>query len=131
MIQTTLFAGGLSAIREQALFDKVQSVLNQPNAQASQISIIAEGLPSGSSPLDELSTHPQLHIVRLAPACLCCAGNLVLKVHLNRVITRAKRNSAVPFLFISLVDAQHLAQLQSQLSQAPLDQHLRLISDSW
>ena len=131
MIQTTLFAGGLPAIREQALFDKVQSVLNQPNAQASQISIIAEGLPSGSSPLDELSTHPQLHIVRLAPACLCCAGNLVLKVHLNRVITRAKRNSAVPFLFISLVDAQHLAQLQSQLSQAPLDQHLRLISDSW
>lgn len=131
MIQTTLFAGGLSAIREQALFDKVQSVLNQPNAQASQISIIAEGLPSGSSPLDELSTHPQLHIVRLAPACLCCAGNLVLKVHLNRVIVRAKRNSAVPFLFISLVDAQHLAQLQSQLSQAPLDQHLRLISDSW
>jgi hypothetical protein len=129
MIQTTLFAGGLPAIREQALFDKVQSVLNQPNAQASQISIIAEGLPSGSSPLDELSTHPQLHIVRLAPACLCCAGNLVLKVHLNRVITRAKRSNSAQYLFIQLIDPQHLPQLHSQLMQAPLDRYLRLTAD--
>lgn len=129
MIQTALFAGGLPAEREQALFDKIQRLLNQPNAQDSHISLIIEGLPSGSSPLDELSNLPHVHIVRLAPACLCCAGNLVLKIHLNRVITRAKRSNSAQFLFVQLLDPQHLPQLHSQLKQAPLDQYLQLTAD--
>lgn len=82
---------------------------------------ILEGLPDPRSPLtpsDSLAVH------RIASGCVCCTGNLVLRVTLNRVLrSRPER------LFIGLASTEHLDQLRSWLQQAPYDQLLELTSD--
>ncbi len=61
----------------------------------------------------------QVH--RIAPGCLCCAGNLVLRVTLNRLLRRPPAQ-----LFISLADATHVDRLRAMLEAAPYDALLRL-----
>ncbi len=112
-------------MREQALFNAISPLL----AQSIACTVLLEGLASGNSPLDQLDSQPLLQLTRLAPACLCCAGNLVLNVHINRCITRSRRQANSQRLFISLADATHLPQLRAQLIAAPWDQHLQLNPD--
>lgn len=83
--------------------------------------VILEGLPDPRSPLTPSDT---LALHRIASGCVCCAGNLVLRVTLNRVLrSRPER------LFIGLSSTEHLDQLRSWLQQAPYDQLLELTSD--
>ena len=82
---------------------------------------ILEGLPTGRTILDP-SDNLLLH--RVAPACLCCTGNLVLRVTLNRILRlRPDR------LLIGVANLDHLDQLRSWLQNPPYDQLLELTPD--
>jgi hypothetical protein len=111
---TTLVTGATAAAREAA----IAAALAPQQAAA----IILEGLADGNSPLvyDE-SAGAQLQVLRIAPGCLCCAGNLVLRVTLNRLLRRPPAQ-----LFIGLADATHVDRLRTMLAMAPYDALLRL-----
>lgn len=88
---------------------------------------ILEGLSDGQSPLADLADQgnsPSLQLIRIAPGCLCCAGNMILKVTLNRLLRRPPAR-----LFISLADATHVETLRAWLASAPYDTLLRLDAD--
>jgi len=116
----TLVTGARAAQRERAI--------DAAMAPGSETVIILEGLAEGDSPLaayadlPEGSWRPTIH--RIAPGCLCCAGNLVLRVTLNRILRRPPAQ-----LFISLADPTHLGQLRASLSAAPYDTLLCLGAD--
>ena len=110
-VTTTLVIGATASAREQAIAAR----LHQSGALAA---VILEGLPDGS-PLLEAS--PTLLIDRIAPGCLCCTGNLVLRVTLNRLLRQRPMR-----LFIGVARSEHLDQLRSWLGSAPYDQLLEL-----
>jgi hypothetical protein len=111
-LATTIVAGGTPASREQA----IAAVLDP----AIPTAVILEGLPSGTL---LLAPSPTLDLARIAPGCLCCAGNLVLRVTLNRML-RHNARARPRRLFIALADATHVDQLRSWLSLTPYDQLL-------
>ena len=116
MIHTTLVTGATAAARENAIAAAL--VPGQSTA------IILEGMADGNSRLvydesDPTAWQPQ--VLRIAPGCLCCAGNLVLRVTLNRLLRRPPAQ-----LFISLADATHADRLRAMLATAPYDALLRL-----
>jgi len=113
----TLVTGASARAREAAIAASL-SDLHQDGEQA----IILEGLASGTSPLDDLPAGPS--VARIAPGCLCCTGNLVLRVTLNRLLRRRPSR-----IFIGVADSEHLDQLRSWLHSEPYDQLLRLTSD--
>ena len=117
-VATTLVTGPGARAREQAILSALQHAGAGPAHQA----IILEGLPSGDSPLDTFSPPPQL--ARIAPGCLCCTGNLVLRVTLNRMLRQRPER-----LFIGLARGEHLDQLRSWLQAEPYDQLLTLTPD--
>jgi hypothetical protein len=113
----TLVTGPGAAAREAAIAAHL-SDLHEDCAQA----IILEGLASGSSPLDDLPSGQT--VARIAPGCLCCTGNLVLRVTLNRLLRQRPRR-----IFIGVADSEHLDQLRSWLQSEPYDQLLTLTAD--
>ncbi|MEW7851194.1 GTPase [Massilia aurea] len=137
---TSLVTGSTAAAREGAIaaalatpFDSSSSsVTGLPgDGSASPLSrlpapavpfdaVILEGLGVASMPLE---TGPGLQVMRIAPGCLCCDGNLVLRVTLNRLLRQRPRR-----LFIGLASSEHLDQLRSWLAAPPYDQLLALDS---
>lgn len=113
----TLVTGSGAAAREAA----IAAHLSDPHEEGTQ-AVILEGLASGTSPLDGLA--PGLALARIAPGCLCCTGNLVLRVTLNRLLRQRPRR-----IFIGVADGGHLDQLRSWLEAEPYDQLLRLTSE--
>ncbi|TFW09254.1 GTPase [Oxalobacteraceae bacterium OM1] len=111
---TTLVLGADIAAREAAIAARLPR--DVPTA------IILEGIPTGGSPLDEAM--PSLHVARIAPACLCCTGNLTLRVTLNRLLRQRPQR-----LFISLANAEHLERLRAFLAAPPYDALLVLTQD--
>ena len=82
---------------------------------------ILEGLPDGRL---QLVSSENLVLQRVTPSCLCCSGNLVLRVTLNRILRlRPER------LFIGVASLDHLDQLRSWLQAPPYDQLLELTPD--
>ena len=116
MTPTTLVCGGRSGEREAA----IAAALTPGLATV----IIAEGLGGGLADMPPAGTAPGVQLVRIAPGCLCCAGNLILRVTLNRILRRPPAQ-----LFISLADAAHVGALRASLSQAPYQQLLLLQPD--
>ena len=112
-VPATIVHGATAAVREAAVGASLVS---------GQISAaILEGLPDGQSYLD---SSDKLLLHRVAPACLCCTGNLVLRVTLNRILRlRPDR------LFIGVAGQDHLDQLRSWLRSSPYDQLLLLTPD--
>jgi hypothetical protein len=110
----TLVTGGA---RESAIAAQLQAQPHQPGATA----VILEGLADGRSPLVPSDS---LLIARIAPGCLCCTGNLVLRVTLNRLLRQHPLR-----LFIGVARSEHLDQLRSWLGSAPYDQLLDLTPD--
>jgi hypothetical protein len=113
VIAATLVAGASAVARERAIAADLAAGI--PTA------VILEGIPTGNPILDP---SPTLQLHRLAPGCLCCTGNLVLRVTLNRVL-----RTPVQRLYIGLANAAHLDQLRSWLSVTPYDQLLELGPD--
>lgn len=125
--RVTLVAGGKAGQRE--------ALIAAALAPGQSGAVILEGLADASSALAALaggaSAHPANaaampsdasghagaaaqvlpQITRIAPGCLCCAGNLVLRVTLNRLLRRPPAQ-----LFISLADATHIEQLRLWLA---------------
>jgi hypothetical protein len=112
---TTLVVGATAAAREAA----IAAELAQPHGISA---VILEGLAPGNSPLD--TNPPDLPLARIAPACMCCAGNLVLRVTLNRLLRQRPER-----LFIGVAQSEHLDQLRSWLQTRPYDQLLLLTPD--
>lgn len=86
--------------------------------------LILEGLPDGTTALDSVADRNNVHIARIAPGCLCCTGNLTMRVTLNRILRQAPAR-----LFISLATATHLEQIRRFLQQPPYDKLLVLTKD--
>jgi len=100
----------------------IAPALHDPSTPRDDVSaVILEGL-SGGRAVIEISE--KILISRIAPGCLCCAGNLVMRVTLNRLLRQRPAR-----LFIGVADTAHLDQLRSWLSSAPYDQLLALTPD--
>ena len=118
----TLVSGGRAAGREAAIA--------QALAPGELAAVILEGLADGNAILADLagqaspSSSFPLQLLRIAPGCLCCSGNLVLRVTLNRLLRHPPAR-----LFISLADATHIEQLRAWLTASPYDVLLALQAD--
>jgi hypothetical protein len=113
VIATTLVAGGSARARELAISSRLETPASGPGIPTA---IILEGLPDGSP---VIAAGERLSIARIAPGCLCCSGNLVLRVTLNRALRSAPQR-----LFIGLADVEHADRLRSWLQATPYDQLL-------
>jgi G3E family GTPase len=124
-VAVTLVTGATARAREAAI---AAIVANPHQIGAAQVSpgtdteaVILEGLADAQS---SLVPSPSLLISRIAAGCLCCAGNLVLRVTLNRLLRQRPQR-----LFIGVARSEHLDQLRSWLQHAPYDQLLELMPD--
>lgn len=116
MTLTSLVMGGRATDREAVILRNIDSNLHT--------AIILEGLPDGRSELDTLAPSPNLNIARIAPGCMCCVGNMIMRVHLNRMLrTKPAR------LYISVANSEHIEQLRLFLTQTPYDTLLSLTDD--
>jgi len=130
---TVLVTGASAAAREQAIAALLAA--SPPSALASDPdapravegttvpsqdlnAVILEGLGVAATPLE---SGPGLQVLRIAPGCLCCDGNLVLRVTLNRLLRQRPGR-----LFIGVASSEHLDQLRSWLAAPPYDQLLAL-----
>ena len=116
MTLTSLVIGARAKDREAVILSNLNPSL--------QTAIILEGLPDGNSAIDTLASSPNLTIVRIAPGCMCCVGNMIMRVHLNRMLrTQPER------LYISVANSEHIDQLRLFLSEAPYDSLMSLTDD--
>ena len=125
---TFLVVGASAAAREQAIAALLAippAIASDPGAPGAGAdtsrdfsAVILEGLGVAATPLE---TGPGLQVVRIAPGCLCCDGNLVLRVTLNRLLRQRPGR-----LFLGLASSEHLDQLRSWLAAPPYDQLLAL-----
>jgi len=111
MIHLTLVTGKQAALREAA----IAAALSQERKTA----LILEGLPTGTNLI--FGDAVQLMQVRIAPGCLCCTGNLTLRVTLNRILRQKPED-----IYISLANDTHIEQLKEFLRSPPYDGLLRL-----
>ena len=113
---TTVVFGGTYAAREAAIAAALRA--SQHSAA------ILEGLPDGKagSPLDSALAPDDIR--RIAPGCLCCAGNLTMRVTLNRVLRHPPQR-----LFISLAHGEHLEQIHAFLAMPSYQPLLTLTPD--
>jgi hypothetical protein len=117
-VAATLVTGPSARAREAAIAAHLAATPHDPATTA----IILEGLAPGSSPLDALPE--ACRPARIVSGCLCCAGNLVLRVTLNRLLRRRPER-----VFIGVAAGEHLGQLRSWLESEPYDQLLTLTPD--
>ena len=121
-LPTWLVTGPRASVRESAI-----AALLEPGVPSA---IILEGLADGGSALvldnavEDTPAKYAANVIRIAPGCLHCSGNLVLRVTLNRVLRRPPAR-----LYISLASAEHLELLREWLSGAPYDVLLTLQPD--
>ncbi len=113
MTLATLVAGATAQQREAAIADALDS--------AQTTALILEGLPDARSPLTAVAG---LRIARIAPGCICCSGNLTMRVTLNRLLRQRPQR-----LFISLATSTHLAAIRRFLTTTPYDALLQLTKD--
>lgn len=118
MTLTTLVTGATAVAREDAIAGSAKPDL--------VTALILEGLPGNSSRLDALvqSSSHLFHIVRIAPGCLCCTGNLTMRVMLNRMLRLHPRH-----LYIGLATSAHLDNIRAFLRESPYNNLLELTKD--
>jgi hypothetical protein len=116
VVRATLVTGASAAQREQAIAARLE-----PHCQTA---VILEGFPDGTSPLQNLEHSSHVKIFRIAAGCLCCTGNLVMRVTLNRILRDPPQR-----FFLSIADASHIEALRNFLTAAPYDELLVLTED--
>jgi G3E family GTPase len=112
----TLVSGARSAEREAAI-----ARLIDPDISTA---LILEGMPDGMSRFDETSASSTLLVSRIAPGCICCTGNLTMRVTLNRILRRRPAR-----LFLSIASTAHLDGIKRFLELPPYDMLLQLTDD--
>ena len=115
MTLVSLVTGGSSADRERAIAKAVTA--GEPCAA------IIEGLPSGDGALDSLASE-SIEVVRVAPGCPCCHGNLTVRVTLNRLLRRAPSR-----LYLSLLSNAHRDQILAFLQEPQYRERLTIGAD--
>ena len=113
MTLLTLVTGPSGLAREQAIADRLE-----PHTSTA---VILEGFPDGNPLLENRENNPTFKLIRVAAGCMCCTGNLVLRVTLNRILRDAPAQ-----IFLSVADASHLESLRLFLSTPPYDGLLTL-----
>lgn len=108
-----LVHGGTSTLREALIASRLDA--SETNV------VIAEGLVHGNGGLENTATQ----VLRIAPGCPCCSGNLTMRVTLHRVL-----RSAPDRLFISLANAEHLMRIRQFLQDPQYRPHLILSEDT-
>jgi len=98
-----LVTGNTAASREAAIVQRFD-----PNISSA---FILEGLSSGSGALEALAEDAGFPLVRVAPACMCCIGNLTLSVHLNRLLRQHRPTS----LYLAVASTEHIERLRAFL----------------
>lgn len=116
MTLVTLVHGGSGDAREAAIAAQATARGSDGGSAA-----ILEGLAGGNDALQKLAASAVMKVIRVAPGCPCCTGNLTMRITLNRVL-RAKPAR----LFLSLADASHKAQVREFLQDAQYREHLEL-----
>lgn len=116
MTLTTLVIGARAATREMAIAHALD-----PHVFTA---LILEGLSDGTAHLDAFAEISTLQIIRIAPGCLCCSGNLTMRVTLNRILRRHPAR-----LYIGLATVNHLDLLRRFLTETPYDAWLTLTDD--
>ena len=114
-IPTILVTGASAGARETRI---AKAIADQP---AALVAVLMEGVPDGRAPLENRSG---LQIARVASGCLCCTGNLVMKVTLNRLLRQRPTR-----MFIGIASTDHLPRVKQLLSSAPYSTLIRLESD--
>jgi hypothetical protein len=109
----TLVTGKTAAAREAAIAERIDPQVSS--------AFLLEGLSSGAGRLETLAEQAGFPLIRVAPACLCCTGNLTLRVHLNRMLRRQPQS-----IVIGVADDSHIDALCAFLSQPPYDGLLSL-----
>lgn len=109
----TLVSGGNYAQREAAI---AAFLLKLPSNE--NIAVVLEGLPDGTKVLFDGVT---LRVHRIAPGCMCCIGNLAMRVTLNRIFRHSPSH-----LFVSLSSSEHLEKVLLFLQQPAYDNLLQL-----
>ena len=128
-VPTWLVTGGNAGVREAAIAARLARD-DGPGGLELPTVIILEGLSDGGSALafdpadGPVGVAPVPKVLRIAPGCLHCSGNLVLRVTLNRVLRHPPAR-----LYISLATAEHLELLRAWLSEPPYGDLLDLQSD--
>ncbi len=115
MTLVTLVAGSGPDMRESAIAERMTKLMHSDATTA----LILEGMP-----IDALNFDPSVQVVRLAPGCPCCTGNLVMRVTLNRILRKPPSQ-----LFISIANEAHIDNLRNFLTQSPYDTLITLDDD--
>lgn len=116
---TTLVLGKSSDIREAIIATR----LIEAKEAGIRAAVILEGLPTGKGVL-MAESHVDVPIVRIAAACICCSGNLVMRTTLNRMLRKRPDQ-----LYISLSNDLHLQQIREFLTQNPYSALVHLTDD--
>ena len=128
-VPTWLVTGARAGAREAAIAARLARDPGLGGVELPTV-IILEGLSDGGSALafdpadGPVGVAPVPKVLRIAPGCLHCSGNLVLRVTLNRVLRHPPAR-----LYISLATAEHLELLRAWLSEPPYGDLLDLQSD--
>ncbi|MGZ5817111.1 MAG: GTPase [Burkholderiaceae bacterium] len=121
----TLVTGGTAGMREAAIAAWIGSSGTNTSHSTNTIGIILEGIPDGTDSFATLANSlPYLTIVRIAPGCPCCIGNLTMRVTLNRILRHPP-----DYLYISMATPLHLDQVRRFLMQPPYDKLIELAKD--
>ncbi|GGI55299.1 GTPase [Oxalicibacterium solurbis] len=112
MTVTSLVTGTRATQREAAI-----AALLDPDQSTA---VILEGLSDGNDILASISS-PRLNVIRIAPGCMHCIGNLVMRVTLNRILRERPQR-----LFISIANDEHIEQLRAFLVAPPYEALLEL-----
>ena len=112
----TLVTGSRSALRDAAIAAAIP--IHGTTA------LLLEGMPDGNTALDAVGDRPEVSIARVAHGCVCCTGNLVMTVTLNRILRRTPQR-----IFISLASNAHVTQVRQFLQSAPYDALITLTDD--
>lgn len=108
--------GGHAADREATIAENLNPSIDT--------ALILEGLPNGTSPLAVNPDLPSVVIARVAPGCMCCIGNLTMRVTLNRILRKPPAR-----LYIGLANAAHVERIRLFLTHTPYDSFLELTKD--
>jgi Fe-S cluster biogenesis protein NfuA len=94
-----------------------QAIKNQINPTLFTMALL-EGGAVDNAGLDSLAT---IKVVRMAPGCPCCSGNLTMRVMLNRALKEKP-----DLVFLSLANSMHLTAIRDFLQEDQYSGRLNL-----